>query len=222
MDWVGVVVGGHDPLLDGLTVEGRELAAVAAGVLDEVGVRQVGSLGEAIGQGGGVLVLDAHCPLVSTDDVTRVRAAAGPSPAVGVRPVTDTVKRVRHTSGVDLLGETVDRETLVAVVAPLAVPGAGMLAGLEEIGDLPELVASLRRRTEVALVEVGAIGSPGPRRLRPRAAQRRLSRRSARATSSAKVTLTLVAGAGTAAIGRSVCRATQAAVSVPSKPSSAA
>ena len=161
MDWVGAVLGDDDPLLAGLGVDGLPLADRAALVARELEIPLAGSLAEAVARGGGVLVLDAHCPLVSAEDVVRVMSAAETSPAVGVRPVTDTVKRVRHDGG-DWLGETVDREALVAVTAPLAVPDGSVLSGLEDGADVAGLVAALRRVTGVALVEVG----PAARRVR--------------------------------------------------------
>lgn len=157
--WVAVVLGGQDPLLAGLEVDGLPLADRAAGVARELGLPYAGTLTEAVqvaaGTRGGVLVLDAHCPLVAAADVARVMSAAGTSPAVGVRPVTDTVKRVWHDDG-DWLGETVDREVLIAVASPLAAQDGSVLAGLDQVADVAELVATLRRAMEVALVEVGA------------------------------------------------------------------
>jgi 2-C-methyl-D-erythritol 4-phosphate cytidylyltransferase len=161
--WTAVVLGGRDPLLAGLEIDGLNLSDRAACVAGELGLPLAASLAEAVARGGPIVVLDAHCPLVAADDVRRVQEAGRAGPAVGVRPVTDTVKRVRHTPGVDLLGETVDREALVALTAPLTVPDGSVLAGLETAADdVAWLAAALRRRTEVTLVEV----SPAARRVR--------------------------------------------------------
>ena len=62
---------------------------------------------------------------------------------VGVRPVTDTVKVVAD----GVVGETLDRDRLVAVAAPVVLPAAVVadLAGLPAT-DFVTLVAGLRRR----------------------------------------------------------------------------
>ena len=121
---------------------------------------------------------DAHCPLTADGDVALVLAAAEAAPAVGVRPVTDTVKRVHARRGGDWLGATVDRESLVWWPRPLVVPDASALAGV-----------GARRPGGAGGVAVAAgprspwsrwgRRPPGARRLRPRGAHRRLSSRSA-------------------------------------------
>lgn len=155
--WVGVVLGGQDAALAGLTVAGRPLVEIAGDVLAEVGAPRVGSLATAAGTPGGVIVLDAHCPGVIAADVEAVRHAAAHGPAVGIRPVTDTVKQVLSDERGAFLGETVDRDTVAAVTAPLVVPDAAALSGMTGAADVAVVVAELRRRGTVALVEVGAL-----------------------------------------------------------------
>ena len=69
---------------------------------------------------------------------------------VGVRPVTDTVKVVAD----GVVGETVDRDGLVTVASPVVLPASvvASLPGLPST-DFVELVAALRRRFPVELVE---------------------------------------------------------------------
>ena len=69
---------------------------------------------------------------------------------VGVRPVTDTVKRVEY----GVIGATVDRAELVSVASPVVLP-AGVVAALDALPslDFSELVAVLRSRFPVLLVE---------------------------------------------------------------------
>ena len=102
-------------------------------------------------EGDGLVLLDERCPGVAADDVRRVVAAAAGSVAVGVRPVTDTVKAVQD----GYVGPTVDRDALVAVCSPVAVPAD--LLGLVGSRDLPGLVARLLDGgVPVVLVEVPA------------------------------------------------------------------
>jgi 2-C-methyl-D-erythritol 4-phosphate cytidylyltransferase len=106
--------------------------------------------------GSGLVLLDERCPGTTAQVVRRVVASASEGAvgavgavAVGVRPVTDTVKAVRD----GYVGPTVDRDALVAVCSPLVLP-AGLAHGLgEEIPALPALVARLVREG-VAVVHV--------------------------------------------------------------------
>ena len=68
------------------------------------------------------------------------RARASGHAVVGVRPVTDTVKVVAH----GLVGDTLDREDLVAITSPLVIP-AGVVAVLAQrpSSDLASAVADL-------------------------------------------------------------------------------
>jgi len=72
---------------------------------------------------------------------------------VGVRPVTDTVKIVAD----GVVGETVDRDELVAVASPVVLPATVVAAlGALPSTDFVALVAELRRRYPVELVEAPA------------------------------------------------------------------
>ncbi len=92
---------------------------------------------------GVYVVLDPAVPLVPAafvaDLADRVRTTGRPH--AGVRPVTDTVKLVRE----GLVGETVDREGLWQLAAPVVLPAPRDLPG-----TLVELVAAL---DDVVLVE---------------------------------------------------------------------
>ena len=138
MTWSGVVLAWEGVV--GTRWEGRCAAVLA-------------SLDLAALPGDGVVVLDERCPGVGADDVRRVVAAATEGAAaggvaVGVRPVTDTVKAVED----GFVGDTVDREGLVAVCSPLVVPAA--LSGAVG-GDVPAAVERwLADGTAVVLVEV--------------------------------------------------------------------
>ena len=73
-------------------------------------------------EGTGLVVVDEHTPGVDAATVrSMVQDCADGRARVGVRPVTDTVKRVQ--AGV-VVG-TVDRAGLVQVVGPLVLPGGG-------------------------------------------------------------------------------------------------
>jgi 2-C-methyl-D-erythritol 4-phosphate cytidylyltransferase len=63
---------------------------------------------------------------------------------VGVRPVTDTVKRLADGAAGQVVGEPLDRDALVAVASPLVVPAA-VLAALPRwpSTDLARAVADL-------------------------------------------------------------------------------
>lgn len=155
-DVLGVVLGADDPALSGLSVGGVPLAELAARTLARLGIRVVG-LDEGARTGGLLVLHDAHCPLTPAASVETVVEAARTTgrPCIGVRPVTDTVKQVHVDAEGEWLGDTVDRDALVAVTSPLVLPDASLLAGAPP-ADLPALVAWLRERTEVGLVEVDA------------------------------------------------------------------
>ncbi len=128
MSWVGAVVPWA--ALAGTPWAGRCSAVLAEAGLPEVPLDRAGD--------AGVVLLDERCPGLAADDVRRVVAAADGAVAVGVRPVTDTVKAVQD----GYVGPTVDRDGLVAVCSPLAVP-AGLAGVIGRVDDLPGLVARL-------------------------------------------------------------------------------
>jgi len=96
---------------------------------------------------GGFVVLDPLCPLVPADFVADLVARVVETGVAhaGVRPVTDTVK-VLHGG---LVGETVDRASLVQLASPVVLPEAASLRG-----SLADVVAGL---DEVVLVEAPAL-----------------------------------------------------------------
>ncbi|MFC7504826.1 2-C-methyl-D-erythritol 4-phosphate cytidylyltransferase [Nocardioides sp. CPCC 206347] len=110
-------------------------------------------------RGEAVLLHDPLCPMTPPAFLARCADKAGVEDRiiVGVRPVTDTVKVVDDGA----LGETVDRDQLVAICSPVVLPASVVEDLFGEGGDLPstdfvELVALLRERygdERVAFVE---------------------------------------------------------------------
>lgn len=154
---VGLVVGRRGPL-----VATHGLADTARTVLVEAGLSVVEDLSD-VPAGAGVVLHDAHCPAASAVALVAVLAEVGEDDvcAVGVRPVTDTVKELVPDAGgpgAGRLGDTVDRESLVAVTTPVVVPAAhvGLLRQAPDLDDLPGTVAWLRELTPVRLVAVDA------------------------------------------------------------------
>lgn len=146
-------------------VHGEALVTCASWALSEAGVLPVDARTtiEGIVDAEAALVLhDALCPMTPPDFITACvrRALVEGVVVAGVRPVTDTVKVVHDGPAGPTIGATVDREALVRVVSPIVVPAA--VAG--ETGDLLDdlspdfaaLVAALRARTTVVLVEAPA------------------------------------------------------------------
>lgn len=150
----GIVLTDERGALPYSLVHGEALAAAAAWSLGEAGVQPVDltvpweSLREA---GDPVVLHDSLCPLTPPEFIADclARSAEGEQVVVAVRPVTDTIKRVDD----GVIGETVDRDHLVAVCSPVVLPGA-VVAELETLPslDLAELVALLERRWPVQRV----------------------------------------------------------------------
>ena len=136
-------------------IHGEALVACAAWALGDSGVTPVdlGTEWAGLVDAGDAFVLhDALCPMTPASfiaDCVRV-AVSHDAVVVGVRPVTDTVKAV--SDGV--VGETVDRSSLVSVASPLVLPFSVVtqLDGLPTL-DFADLVAFLRERFPVELVE---------------------------------------------------------------------
>ena len=144
--WAGVVIPWT--ALAGTAWAGSASHALAgAGIPEGAGV-----------EGAGLVLVDERCPGLSADVVRRVVASADEATvAVGVRPVTDTVKTLQQ----GYVGPTVDRDALVAVCSPVVLP-PGLVdrarsADLADLDDLAALVARLLGEgVPVRFVEVPA------------------------------------------------------------------
>jgi 2-C-methyl-D-erythritol 4-phosphate cytidylyltransferase len=136
-------------------IHGEGLVAAAVWALGEAGVTpvDVGTAWAGLVDADEPFVLhDPLCPMTPPAFIAEclARAVERGCVVVGVRPVTDTVKVV--TDGV--VGVTVDRDELVTVASPVVLP-ATVVASLDGLPstDFVELVAELRRRYPVELVE---------------------------------------------------------------------
>jgi 2-C-methyl-D-erythritol 4-phosphate cytidylyltransferase len=140
-------------------LHGESLVAVASWALGEAGVVLLDfteSWADVQARGAALVVHDPLCAGTPVDFLREVvAAAAGGSVAVGVRPVTDTVRAVDEAG---TLGETVDRAGLHAVASPVVLPAAvvAALPALPPVDDLADLVVALRASHEVVLVEAPA------------------------------------------------------------------
>ncbi len=126
-------------------IHGEALVAVAAWALGEAEVTPVdlGTDWAALRDSDEPFVLhDSLCPMTPPDFIAECVLAAVRSDhvVVGVRPVTDTVKRVVDGH----LRETVDREDLLIVASPVVLPASAVAAvdGLAS-WDFAELVTAL-------------------------------------------------------------------------------
>ena len=92
--------------------------------------------------GEDLVLHDSLCPMTPPAFIAACleRARTTGHVVVGVRPVTDTVKVVAD----GLVGETLDRDSLLAVASPLVIP-AGVLATLAQrpSSDLARAVSAL-------------------------------------------------------------------------------
>ena len=141
-------------------LHGEALVACAAWALGEAGVVIV-DLGTAwesvVAAGVPFVVHDALCPMSPPEFLAGCvdRARAEETVVVGVRPVTDTVKRIEvDDSGRALVGDTVDRDGLLALASPVVLPPS-VVAALPgpPTTDLPHLVRELRQAGPVAFAE---------------------------------------------------------------------
>lgn len=143
-------------------IHGESLVAAAAWAAGEAGIDLIDQSvpWELVAERGeAVLLHDPLCPMTPPAFLARCAERAGVEDRVivGVRPVTDTVKVVRDGA----LGETVDRDRLVTVCAPVVLPPSVVQDLFGEGGQLPatdfvELVSALRERygdERVELVE---------------------------------------------------------------------
>lgn len=154
-DALGTVVEAGRGSLPFALIHGEALVACASWALGGAGVTPIDETVPWAGlvESGEPFVLhDPLCPMTPPDFIAGcvARAIERGCVVVGVRPVTDTVKRV--TDGV--VGDTVDRAGLVSVASPVVLPAA-VVAALAHLpsDDFVELVAALRARFPVELVE---------------------------------------------------------------------
>lgn len=136
-------------------IHGEALVACATWALGDSGVTPVdlGTEWAGLIDAEEPFVLhDSLCPMTPASFIAEclARAVERDSVVVGVRPVTDTVKVVTDQT----VGETVDRETLVAVASPIVLP-ARVVAALESLPslDFAELATALADRFEVEYAE---------------------------------------------------------------------
>ncbi|GGU44890.1 2-C-methyl-D-erythritol 4-phosphate cytidylyltransferase [Nocardioides albus] len=145
-------------------IQGEALVAAATWSLGESGVTPVDFTAswEGIVEAEEPLVLhDSLCPMTPPAFIAHCVSTAVTREAVviGVRPVTDTVKKLAIEDGVPVLGETVDRDALVSVTSPIVLPRA-VVASLDgwPTGDFAEIAATLARRFPVVSIEAPPIG----------------------------------------------------------------
>lgn len=155
MSSLGLVLEQDRGALPFALVHGEPLVACAAWGLGEAGVTlvDIGTPWSSLVVADEPVVLhDALCPLTPPAFIAGcvARAAETDEVVVGVRPVTDTVKRVED----GFVGATLDREGLLQVLSPVVLPPA-VVAGLEGLptSDLAALVSLLAGRVAVHLVE---------------------------------------------------------------------
>jgi 2-C-methyl-D-erythritol 4-phosphate cytidylyltransferase len=134
-------------------IHGEALVACASWALGNSGVLPVdlGTEWAGLVDSGEPFVLhDSLCPMTPASFIAECVAAAVETGhvVVGVRPVTDTVKRLDD----GIVGATVDRSELLAVASPIVLPGpvVAELDGLATL-DFAALVTILRERFPVEL-----------------------------------------------------------------------
>jgi len=152
---LGTVVVDDRGTLPFALIHGEALVACAAWALGEAGVTPIDDTvpWAGVAEAGEPFVLhDPLCPMTPPAFIADCveRALEHSCVVVGVRPVTDTVKVVDD----GVVGETLDRDGLVAVAAPVVLPPE-VVASLDGLPttDFVALVAELRRRYPVELVE---------------------------------------------------------------------
>jgi len=146
---LGLVLDEDRGALPYTLIHGESLVACAAWALGEAGVDLADATvpWEVVVDSGEDLVLhDALCPMTPPAFIAACLAQARTTgrPVVGTRPVTDTVKVVADGPAGPVVGETLDRDALVAVASPLVIPAA-VLATLAQppSPDLARSVAAL-------------------------------------------------------------------------------
>jgi 2-C-methyl-D-erythritol 4-phosphate cytidylyltransferase len=161
---LGIVADAERGSLPFALIHGEALVAAATWSLGESGVTPVDftTSWEGIVAAEEPLVLhDSLCPTTPPAFIAHCvsTALARGAVVVGVRPVTDTVKKLVVEDGVPVLGETVDRTALVSVASPIVLPPA-VVASLDAwpTGDFAEIAAGLARRFPVVSVEAPSAG----------------------------------------------------------------
>ena len=135
-------------------LDGEPLVAVASWALGEADVELLDfttAWVDVQARAAAVVVHDPLCPGTPPEFLARAVEAADGTVVVGIRPVTDTVKRVEE----GVIGETVDRDVLFVVASPVVLPAAvvASLPELPPLEDLAALVALLREDREVTYLE---------------------------------------------------------------------
>jgi 2-C-methyl-D-erythritol 4-phosphate cytidylyltransferase len=161
---VGVVPVEGRGSLPFLLYGGESLVALASWALTEAEVQLLDhgtSWAQVQDHGTALVIHDPLCPATPVPYLRALveRARTGPAVLVGVRPVTDTVKRLADGA----LGEAVDRRDLVSVASPVVLPAA-VVADLPEWPDLTDLAALVERLAERFVVEL-VDAPPAARRL---------------------------------------------------------
>lgn len=142
-------------------LHGEALVTIASWALGDAGVDLLDftATWPQVREVGQPLVLhDPLCPLTPVGFLREAvrRCRVEDAVVVGVRPVTDTIKTVAG----DVVGETVDRDSLHTVCSPVVLP-ASVVAALEDWPDLDDfaaLVTTLRERFPVMFLEAPALG----------------------------------------------------------------
>ncbi len=154
-DALGIVLLDDRGSLPFALIHGEALVSAAVWALGESGVLPVDLGTEWAGlvdSGEPVVLHDSLCPMTPPSFLADclIDAVEHQRVVVGVRPVTDTVKRVDD----GFVGATIDRDSLVRVCSPVVLPPAVVAAldlGASDLVDLAALTADLRRRFPVHL-----------------------------------------------------------------------
>lgn len=138
-----------------LLYDGEPLVSIATAALASAGVELLDFTDDwpmVKARDAALVVHDPLCPATPADFLrTVLRECPADTVSVGVRPVTDTVKK----SDAGVLGVTVDRSALVAVASPVVLP-PDVVARLDdwpELDDLASLVEALGERFQTRFVE---------------------------------------------------------------------
>ena len=161
---LGSVVEEERDSLPFALIHGESLVACASWALGDSGVTPI-DLGTdwsgLVASGEPVVLHDALCPMTPAAFIAEclASAVARNTVVVGVRPVTDTVKRVEEGVVGGVVGANVDRSSLVSVASPVVLP-ASVVAALDGLPslDFALLVSTLGERFPVEMLEAPAAG----------------------------------------------------------------